>query len=86
MVVVASVMQLLIKPGMTFVFALSLGLEGMILAIVTIMMAVPTAPSAYILAKQLGGNSFAMASIIAHQTFLAIFTLPATFYILSTYG
>lgn len=86
MVIVASVMQLLIKPAMTFVFALSLGLEGMILAIITIMMAVPTAPSAYILAKQLGGNSTAMASIIANQTFLAIFTLPVTFYILSTYG
>lgn len=86
MVATASVMQLLIKPALTFVVARALGLEGMMLAIVTIMMAVPTAPSAYILAKQLGGNCTAMASIIANQTFLAIFTLPLTLYVLSVYG
>jgi predicted permease len=36
----------------------------------------PTAPSAYILARQLGGDTEAMASIITFQTLLAFLAMP----------
>jgi hypothetical protein len=36
----------------------------------------PTAPSAYILARQLGGNTETMASIITFQTVLAFLVMP----------
>ncbi|WED29515.1 AEC family transporter [Vibrio sp. DW001] len=75
-VVIASIIQLLVKPVLTIVLARFMGLEGTTLAVVVIMMAVPTAPSAYILSRQLGGNSQAMASIITSQTVLAFITLP----------
>lgn len=38
--------------------------------------ALPTAPNAYIMAKQLGGDSRLMASLITLQTLLAIVTVP----------
>jgi len=36
----------------------------------------PTAPSAYILARQLGGDTETMASIITFQTLLAFLIMP----------
>ena len=36
----------------------------------------PTATSAYILARQLGGDATLMASLITAQTLLAMLTLP----------
>ena len=36
----------------------------------------PTAPSAYILSRQLGGDTEAMASIITVQTLMAFLIMP----------
>jgi predicted permease len=38
--------------------------------------AVPTATSAYILARQMGGDAELMAAIITAQTLLSMLTLP----------
>jgi predicted permease len=38
--------------------------------------AVPTAPSAFILARQLGGDAEMMAAIITGQVLLSMLTLP----------
>ena len=40
--------------------------------------ALPTAPNAYIMARQLGGDARLMASLITMQTLLAAITIPAT--------
>ena len=41
-----------------------------------LLAALPTATSAYILARQLGGDAPLMAGIISGQTLLAIVTIP----------
>ena len=42
----------------------------------------PTAPSAYILARQLGGDTETMASIITLQTLLAFAVMPLIAYLM----
>ncbi|MCV6609920.1 MAG: AEC family transporter [Amphritea sp.] len=78
MILLTSVIQFVFKPLAALWIGQWLGLDGLSVIIVVIFMAVPTAPSAYVLARQLGGNHQAMASIITVQTLLAFFTLPVT--------
>lgn len=52
------------------------GLEGMSLQVVVLFFCMPTASSAFILARQLGGNAPLMATLITGQTLLAMVTLP----------
>ena len=51
-------------------------IAGSNLAIVTICSAVPTASSAYVLARQMGGDAPLLAQIITLQTILAAVTMP----------
>jgi hypothetical protein len=51
-------------------------------SVAVLFMAVPTAPSAYILARRMGGDYEAMASIIAFQTVAGFATMPLTLYAL----
>jgi hypothetical protein len=44
--------------------------------IVAVCSAVPTAPSAYVLARQMGGDAPLLAQIITLQTILAAITMP----------
>jgi len=78
MIAFTSAIQFIGKPVAAILIGEAVGLSGVTAAIVVIFMAVPTAPSAYILARQLGGNYQVMASIITAQTLLAFFTLPIT--------
>ena len=78
MITFTSVVQFAFKPIAAWIIGGWLGLEGLTAIVVVIFMAVPTAPSAYVLARQLGGNYQAMASIITAQTLLAFITLPVT--------
>ena len=78
MIAFTSAIQFALKPVAALLIGQWLGLEGLTAVVVVIFMAVPTAPSAYVLARQLGGNAPAMASIITAQTVLAFFTLPVT--------
>ncbi|WP_261845023.1 AEC family transporter [Aliamphritea ceti] len=78
MIAFTSVIQFLVKPVVALLIGQWLGLEGLTVIVVVIFMAVPTAPSSYVLARQMGGNAQAMASIITVQTLVAFFTLPIT--------
>ncbi len=78
MIGATSVLQFLIKPLAAVTTASWFGLDGITLTVVVICLAVPTAPSAYILARQLGGNAPAMSAIITAQTLIAFLTLPLT--------
>lgn len=79
--VVSSVVQFLCKPLIAWGLATAMGLPAMAVGVAVILFSVPTAPSAYILSRQMGGNCDAMASIITVQTILSFITLPITIWL-----
>ena len=81
----AAAPTLLSIAGKMVVFPIVIALTGAAIglapeAIVTVMIfgAVPTAASAYTLARQMGGDAPAMAGMVTIQTALAFLTLPFT--------
>lgn len=76
-VAASSLMKFLAMPMATLVLALSFGLSGPALTTALLFQALPTASSAYILARQLGGDAPLMAGITAVQTVLALAAIPA---------
>ncbi|MDE2378290.1 AEC family transporter [Bradyrhizobium sp.] len=68
--------KLVLMPALALLLALWFGLSGPGLAIVAICAAVPTAPSAYVMARQMGGDAPLLAQIITLQTILAAVTMP----------
>lgn len=72
----SSLIQFGFKPLITFILIYYTGLTGVAAAVLIIAFMVPTAPSAYILARQLGGDVESMASIITVQTLLAFLIMP----------
>lgn len=69
-------MKLLAFPTMVVGLAWALGLSGLLVQVAVLLAALPTATSAYILARQLGGDAPLMAGIISGQTLLAMVTIP----------
>ncbi len=63
-------------PLVTAIVALALGLTGDALTTALLFQVMPTASSAYILARQLGGDAPLMAGITATQTVLALAAIP----------
>jgi len=72
----ASGLKLLVLPGMAWALARLIGLNGLETAILVLFAALPGATSAYILARQLGGDAELMAAIITVETALSMITLP----------
>lgn len=75
-VAVSSAMKFLAMPVATAVAALVFGLHGPALTTALMFQALPCASSAYILARQLGGDAPLMAGITATQTVIAVVALP----------
>lgn len=73
---VATSLKLLAFPFIAAGLAWLVGVEGLLLQVTVLLAALPTASSAYILARQLGGDAPLMAGIISGQTLLAILTMP----------
>jgi malonate transporter and related proteins len=73
---VAVVLKLVLMPVLAVALALWFGLSGSNLAIVTACAAVPASSSAYVLARQMGGDAPLLAQIITLQTILAAVTMP----------
>lgn len=80
--VVTSAVQFLCKPLIAWGLATYLGLTGTALTVAVLLFSVPTAPSAYILSRQMGGDHDSMAAIITVQTCLSFITLPLTIWLL----
>ncbi|WP_236021578.1 AEC family transporter [Geomesophilobacter sediminis] len=80
--VVSSVIQFVIKPAAAWWLATVLGLTGMAVCVAILLFSVPTAPTAYILSRQMGGDHESMASIITVQTCLSFLTLPVTLWLM----
>jgi len=75
-IVISSLVQFGIKPLVASGLVFFTGLNGIAGAVLIIAFMTPTAPSAYILARQLGGDTEAMASIITLQTLIAFLIMP----------
>ena len=73
---VATIGRLVLVPAMAFGLACLLGLSGHAAIITVLFLALPTASSCYILARQLGGDAPLAAAVVATQTTAAMITLP----------
>jgi predicted permease len=70
------VLKLILMPVLGIALALWFGLSGQNLVIVTACSAIPASSSAYVLARQMGGDAPLLAQIITLQTILAAITMP----------
>jgi malonate transporter and related proteins len=70
------VLKLVLMPVLAIGLALWFGLAGANLVIVAVCSAVPTSPSSYVLARQMGGDAPLLAQIITLQTIFAAVTMP----------
>ena len=68
--------KLLLMPAFVLALTWVLQLDPVSRDVALLFAALPTATSAYILARQLGGDAELMAAIITGQTLLAMATLP----------
>jgi len=73
---VSSLVKLVLMPVLVLVLGWVFGLDRVSLDVALLFAALPTATSAYILARQLGGDADLMAGLITAQTLLAMLTLP----------
>jgi malonate transporter len=73
---IASLNKLVILPGLVMLACIVLELETLLATVLVLLAALPAPPSAYILARQLGGNEGLMANIITTQTLVAFLMLP----------
>jgi predicted permease len=69
-------LKLILMPALAIGLALLFGLSGSNLVVVACCSAVPTSSSAYVLARQMGGDAPLLAQIITLQTILAAITMP----------
>lgn len=76
--VLSVVAKMFIFPGVTIMLAAAFELSMLQTAVLLIYSAVPTASSAYTLARQMGGDAPLMAGIITIQTVVSFVTLPLT--------
>jgi hypothetical protein len=73
---VASVLKLAVMPALAIGIGMLLGAHGANLAVVACCASVPTASSAYVLARQMSGDTALMAEILTVETVLAMITMP----------
>ena len=74
----ASAVKFAVLPAVTALSCFAFGVLGETGFVAILFHALPTASSAYILSRQLGGDAPLMAGIIAFQTLLAAATMPPT--------
>lgn len=72
----SSTAKFLMMPLATVAIAMAMGLQGPALTTALVFQALPTASSAYLMARQLGGDAPLMAGITAAQTVIAFVTIP----------
>ncbi|WP_108661795.1 AEC family transporter [Acuticoccus kandeliae] len=72
----SSAVKFALMPIAAVIACLAFGLDGRAAIIAIMFQGLPTASSAYVLARQLGGDAPLMAGIVAFQTVAAMLTLP----------
>ena len=81
---IAVFLKLVLMPVFCIALALWLGISGSSLVIVAVCSAVPTSSSAYVMARQMGGDAPLLAQIITLQTILAAITMPMVIALVTT--
>jgi predicted permease len=76
-VIVTVLLKLVLMPVVAVGLAYWIGLSGPPLTIVAVASSVPSAPGAYILARQMGGDAPLLARTLTLQTLAAFLTIPA---------
>ena len=71
--VISSIAKFIILPLLIFIFGKIFGLNEIMISILLLFALLPTAPSSFILARQLGGDITLMTSIITVQTLTSAF-------------
>ena len=84
--IAASLIKLVIQPLVFLPVAAWLGCTGEKMIAILIMLASPTTPSCYIMAKSMDNDGVLTASVIVTTTLLAAFTLTGWIFILKTVG
>jgi predicted permease len=74
--IATSALKLVALPVMTVLLGRLFGVEGLTLAGAVLFMSAPIAASAYVLARQLGGDAQLLASLITITTIGAALTMP----------
>ena len=75
-IALSSAVQYVVKPLTVITLLHVLNISGVVAGALIVAFIVPTASSAYILARQLGGDTETMSSIITFQTLLAFLFMP----------
>lgn len=82
----SSFLKLVAQPMALLPVALAMGFTGEKLIGILIMLASPTTPSCYIMAKNMGNDGELTASIVVATTLLASFTLTGWIFLLKALG
>ncbi|WP_417741791.1 AEC family transporter [Salipiger sp.] len=77
-----SALRLLAMPALGAGIAAIFGLDGVEALVLVVFMAIPTAPTAYVLTRQLGGDGTLMAGLVTLQTLAAVLTIPLMLWLL----
>lgn len=69
-------LRLLAMPVLAAAMGHGFGLAGVEALVLVVFAAIPTAPAAYVLTRQLGGDGTFMAGLVTAQTLAAVATIP----------
>ncbi len=82
----ASMIKLVLQPLVFLPVAAWMGFSGEKMIAILIMLASPTTPSCYIMAKSMNNDEVLTASVIVTTTLMAAFTLTGRIFLLKTLG
>ncbi len=82
----AALIKLVVQPLIFLPLAAWMGFTGEKMVAILIMLAAPTTPSCYIMAKNMGNDDVLTASVIVVTTLLAAFTLTGWIFVLKAMG
>lgn len=82
----ASTIKLVLQPLVFLPIAAWMGFSGEKMIAILIMLASPTTPSCYIMAKSMNNDEVLTASVIVTTTLMAAFTLTGWIFLLKTLG
>lgn len=74
--IAVAVQKLVAVPLVTLALARAFGLDARLEAIAVLMMAIPTASTAYVMARAMGGDARLMAAMITIQHLASVVTVP----------
>ena len=74
--VLVAIQKLLLVPLVTFALGRAFGLDPALAAVATLTMAIPTASTAYVMARVMGGDARLMAAMITIQHLAAVVSVP----------